>query len=222
MSVLMSELTWYEYKEKLQDSVVLLPVGSTEQHGYHLPLVVDYFQINALSKLVAKEINEIVDPAIPYGYKSLPHSGGGQIFPGTTILNAETLILLVKDILKELFRHGAKKVIIMDGHYENGMFLSEAIDLALGESGEKDIKVLKSVFVDMLDDHIIDQLFPNGFPGFELEHAALIETAMMAYLYPDLVQHDKIVPDIADNLPPFEVFPQPQGIVPTSGVLSDP
>lgn len=222
MTVLMSELTWVEYREKVKDSVILLPVGSTEQHGYHLPLGVDYYQINELSKLVAKEIEGIVAPAIPYGYKSLPHSGGGQIFTGTTSLSAQTLIMLVKDILKELFRHGARKIVVMDGHYENGMFLTEAIDLALEEAVDEDIKVLKSVFVDMLDMEIVNQLFPDGFPGFDLEHAALIETSMMAYLRPDLVQEDKIVPDIADNLPPYEVFPQRKGMVPESGVLADP
>src|SRR5690625_3716223 len=129
MTVLMSELTWVEYGEKVKDSVILLPVGSTEQHGYHLPLGVDYYQINELSKLVAKEIEGIVAPAIPYGYKSLPHSGGGQIFTGTTSLSAQTLIMLVKDILKELFRNRARIIVVIDVIFAYCLFLCMAIYL---------------------------------------------------------------------------------------------
>ncbi|GEN45457.1 creatininase [Alkalibacillus haloalkaliphilus] len=221
MTVLMSEMTWPEYESKVQDAVVLLPVGSTEQHSYHLPLGVDYYQINEISKLVATSIDGIVAPAIPFGYKSLPHSGGGQTFPGTTSLSAETLILLVKDILVEFIRHGAEQIIVMDGHYENGMFLSEAIDLALKESNQKSVKILKASFVDMLDDEVVTPYYKNGFPGYSLEHAAFIETALMMKLKPDLVQQDKIEPAEA-NLPRYEVFPQQEGVVPKSGSLADP
>jgi len=223
MQILMSEMTWEDYVQRINNSVIFLPIGSTEQHGYHLPLGVDYYQINEITKLLAKEVHGIVAPAIPYGFKSMPHSGGGQIFPGTTSLNGETLVLLVKDILKEFIRHGAKKIVVMDGHYENSLFLSEAIDLTLKEIPDnKDIKILKSIFVDMLDDSVVHDIFPYKFPGYDLEHAGLIETSMMAMLKPNLVDYTKIVPDRADNLPPYEIFPQPKNIVPKSGVLSDP
>lgn len=222
MTVLMSEMTWVDYEKRVKDSVIFLPVGATEQHGYHLPLGVDTYQIQELSRLVASEVDGIVAPAIPYGYKSQPHSGGGQIFPGTTSLNAQTLILLVKDILLEFVRHGATKIAVMDGHYENKMFLAEAIDLALKEAGRSDIKVVKCCFTDMLDEEVVEKLFPNGFPGYDLEHAALIETAMMSCFYPNLVKREKIVSEQADDLPRYEVFPQPDGIVTKSGALADP
>ncbi|WP_040978456.1 creatininase [Oceanobacillus jeddahense] len=222
MTVLMSEMTWDEYEKKVKDSVIFLPVGATEQHGYHLPLGVDFYQIEKLSELVAENVNGIVAPTIQYGYKSQPHSGGGQIFPGTTSLSAQTLILLVKDILLEFIRHGATKFAVMDGHYENKMFLAEAIDLVLKEANRDDIKVVKCCFTDMLDEEVVTKLFPNGFPGYDLEHAALIETAMMCHFYPNLVHKEKIISEQADNLPRYEIFPQPEGIVPNSGVLADP
>ena len=148
--VLMEELTWQEFAQRVKTDVILLPVGSTEQHGPHLPLGTDSMQIGAFSKLAAERVGGIVAPVVSYGYKSQPKSGGGPNFPGTTSLGAEALILVVRDILKEFIRQGAVKIMIMDGHYENAMFLSEAVDLALEESGASDVKILKNCFIEFL------------------------------------------------------------------------
>ncbi|MBW1714252.1 MAG: creatininase [Deltaproteobacteria bacterium] len=220
--VLMEELTWYEYAERVKKDVILLPVGSTEQHGPHLPLGTDAIQIMHFSKLAAERIGGIVAPVLSYGYKSQPKSGGGPNFPGTTCLGAEALIFAVRDILKELIRHGANKIWIMDGHYENAMFLSEAIDMALDETRAKDVKILKNCFIEFLNEDDISTVFPKGFPGWDLEHAAILETSLMLYFRPDLVRLDRVVADKAENLPPYDIYPAPKDIIPSSGILADP
>ncbi len=70
----MHKLTRFEF-EKESDNVVILPIGSTEQHGPHLPLGVDTYIAKDISEIFAKKCGAIVAPALAYGYKSKPLSG---------------------------------------------------------------------------------------------------------------------------------------------------
>src|SRR5215204_487335 len=108
-SVLMRELTWPDYVARVGEAILILPVGSTEQHGPHLPLGTDSIQVEHAAILVAEQLGAIVAPTINYGYRSAPKSGGGEIFPGTTSLSGATMIGLVRDILKAFIRHGADR-----------------------------------------------------------------------------------------------------------------
>ena len=63
--------------EAHQDAIVVIPVGSTEQHGPHLPLGVDSYIAQGISEILATKANVILAPTLPYGYKSKPLSGGG-------------------------------------------------------------------------------------------------------------------------------------------------
>jgi creatinine amidohydrolase len=117
MKYAMREMTWQEFDRVRHEKIVILPVGSTEQHGPHLPLSVDSIIAEGLSLMVAERVEGIVAPTICYGYKSAPLSGGGPLFPGTMDLNAVTFMNLVFDVLEELIRDGVKKVLILNGHY---------------------------------------------------------------------------------------------------------
>ena len=132
-SVMMSELCWSEYKRRLEeeDAIVLLPVGAVEQHGHHLPLGTDWMMATEMSRRAAERVGGIVAPPVSYAYKSQVRTGGGNHYCGTTSLDGNSLINMVRDVLKEFARHGARKVAVIDGHYENEFFLTEACDLAL-------------------------------------------------------------------------------------------
>lgn len=220
--VLMEELTRPEYEARVGDSIVILPVGSTEQHGPHLPLGSDAIQVEEIARRVALRLGAIVAPTIPYGYRSAPRSGGGEIFSGTTSLAGQTLILVVRDILQALVRHGSRRIVVLDGHYENNMFLHEAIHLVLDAGAPPDLRILKILWVDPIPLDTLDLAWPDGFPGWALEHAAHLETSMMLALRPDLVRREEIRPDGIAGLPPYDVYPQAPDFVPASGVLSDP
>ncbi len=220
--VLMQELTRPEYEARVGDSIVILPVGSTEQHGPHLPLGSDAIQVEEIAHRVALRLEAIVAPTIPYGYRSAPRSGGGEIFSGTTSVTGQTLILVVRDILQALIRHGSRRIVVLDGHYENNMFLHEAIHLVLDAGAPPDLRILKILWVDPISTETLDQAWPDGFPGWALEHAAHLETSMMLALRPDLVRHEEICEDGVESLPPYDVYPQAPDFVPASGVLSDP
>src|SRR3546814_12031670 len=62
---------------------ILLPIGSMEQHGHHMPMHVDVLLPVEFARRVAGEVGALVAPPFTYGYKSHPKSGGGHHLPGT-------------------------------------------------------------------------------------------------------------------------------------------
>ena len=115
-------------------------------------------------------------PPVAYGYKSHPKSGGGQAFPGTTSLDAHTVSLVIRDIVRDLGLHGVRRVAVINGHFENAWPIVEGLDLAARElkrDGITDMVMLRLELGDFLHRATLDRIFPNGFPGVELEHAEL-------------------------------------------------
>lgn len=219
----MDHLTWVTYEKRIQDPnvIVLLPVGALEQHGPHLPLGTDALLANAVSQSVAAQIGGIVAPPINFGYKSQPKCGGGQHFPGTTSLDGSTLASLTCDIIAELARHGVRNVAVVSGHYENQWFLTEGIDLARRRIGPNSpLRVMRLEYWDFMTEATLAKIFPDGFPGFALEHAAVIETSMMLHYFPDLVRLDQLPEHPAAVFPPYDMYPTCTHWVPSSGALS--
>ncbi len=219
--LLMGCLSWVEYQQRLQDrSIVFIPCGALEQHGPHLPLGTDALLSSAIAQGVAEQINGIVAPTFSYGYKSQPKSGGGQHFPGTTSLDGHTLSQMLRDVIREFARQGVKHIVVLDGHYENQWFLTEGIDLALREIGQTNLRVMRLEYWDFLSEATLATAFSEGFPGFALEHAAVMETSLMLHYYPDLVRLHLIPDDQPAEFPPYDLYPPRLEWVPASGVLS--
>ncbi len=212
------EMTWEEYRDEVTRRIIILPVGSLEQHGPHLPLNVDVIIPTNFADIVADDLNAMVLPTISYGYKSHPTSGGGQLFPGTTSLDGNTLNNLILDILRETYRHGGRKFLVLNGHFENVAFITEAIDLFLRNSTEAKVVLLS--WWDQVTDEVVDELFAEaGFPGWDTEHAGITETSLMQYFAPQLVREDAIIDDQSERIPTYSIFPPPEDIIPKSGVL---
>ena len=98
-------MTWQEYAAS-RDHSLIVPIGSTEQHGPHLPLSVDAILADRFAELLAEEVDGVIAPVLSYGYKSKPRSGGGPLFPGTIDLNGSTLQNLLLDLLLEFVADG--------------------------------------------------------------------------------------------------------------------
>lgn len=217
---IMHHLTRVEF-ENNSDKVVVLPIGSTEQHGPHLPLGVDSYIAEDIAKHLAKLTDIIIAPTITYGYKSKPLSGGGPLFKGTIDLNGETLIHLVTDILCEFARDGFNKIFIENAHFENQAFIEEAMDLATAQFPK--LKVVQSNWWDVLDQKTVDEIFKDvPFPGWALEHAAITETSLMMYLEPDLVHTELMPTEVKAQALPYSVYPARHDLVPDCGVLASP
>lgn len=220
MNRLISNMTWKEYRDKVENGILILPVGSTEQHGPHLPLGVDTIIATQFSLAIAGEVNAVVAPTVSYGYKSLPASGGGPMFPGTIDLNGSTLTSLVYDLLKEFVADGWKQILIFSAHYENEAFLSEACDLLLRNQTEEFPKVLICNWWDNLSAETVSRVFDEvKFPGWALEHAAISETSLMMHLSPELVNEDLITDDGMVSPPTYQSFPPSKSLIPATGCL---
>jgi creatinine amidohydrolase len=223
----MSDLSWVDYAKRIanESPVLFLPVGAIEQHGHHLPMDCDLVIPDALSVRVAERVGGLVVPAMNYGYKSQPRIGGGNHFPGTTSLDGETVIHTARDLIREFARHGARKLVMMDAHYENTMFLIEGIDLALRDLralGITDMKIIRVAYFELTSQATIRKVWPEGFSGWALEHAGVMETSAMLYLDPGRVRMKKLAEHPPASFPPYDVYPvNTENVpgVPSSGAL---
>jgi creatinine amidohydrolase len=219
--VAMERLSWPEFAEKMKrDPVVFLPCGSIEQHGPHLPLSVDALLPAAIARDIAALRDGIVAPALSFGYKSMPKSGGGPFFPGTINLDAATLIGTVRDVIRELVRHNVRKICAIVGHYENQWIVTEGIDLAMRDNAASGLRVMRLEYWDFCNKMTFAKVFPDGFPGIALEHAAVIETSLMMHYHPDMVRLDLIPDHPPADFPPYDMFPPHREWVPSSGALT--
>ncbi|GAB6169374.1 creatininase [Clostridium carnis] len=218
-NVKMTNMTWMEFAKK-KDDVIILPIGSTEQHGPHLPTCVDTVLAEGFAYRIAEKINGVVAPTLSYGYKSKPLSGGGPLFPGTIDLNGATLQALIMDIIDEFVRDGFTKIFLLSAHFENEAFIVEAMDLCSAKYGDK-VKLLLTNWWDPMSPDIIDKVFDEvPFPGWALEHAAVTETSLMMYFAPELVREDKILDTKNASPATYYRYPIEKDIVPETGILA--
>ena len=224
--VMMSDLSWDDYGRRIreEDAVVFVPIGAVEQHGHHLPLGTDWMMATYMARRAAERVGGVVAPPVMYAARSQIRTGGGPHQCGTTSLNAETLIAMVYDVLCELGRHGARKIAVIDGHFENRFFLDEACYRAqrdLEVRGITGVRILKMLYAERIKPETMDKAYAGTtFPGLDLEHGGILETAMMLYCYPELVDVSKIPDEKLPDFPPYDLFPVKPEWVPASGSLS--
>lgn len=181
-----------EIRNELKDKCVILPVGSIEQHGPHLPLHVDMLLAEHLSQKLAKKINSIVLPVIPFFCRSLSFSGGGNDFDGNIYIKGHTAIEFMKDILSSLIRNGAQKIMILNGHYENEFPIFEAIEQLKEEDQLKCETISALSWWSVVDESLIRHTFPGQFDGWHAEHASVVETSMVMAIDEELVNDIRV------------------------------
>ena len=229
-TVYMERMDAFTYRELVADGAIgFVPVGALEQHGSHMAMSVDQILTKRMAGETAERVGGVVTAPIAFGYKSQQRSGGGFHLTGTTSLDGNTLICMARDICRNLAEDGIRKIIFMNGHYENYQFIFEGVDLALRDlrmEGIDDVKVMLMSYWDFVDDETIDRLYPEGFTGWDLEHAGVMETSLMLLWFPELVDMDRRDPEIYTGLPAvlpnYDVLPIIPEYTPPSGCLSDP
>lgn len=226
-SPIISQMDWHAYDRRAREesATVLLPIGSLEQHGPHSPLGSDEMLTRLIAEEVARRTNSLVAPSICYGVRSQPRTGGGNHFPGTISVRGDTLVRLVQDLVAGFIRKGAKSILILDTHYENEFFVIEGVEEAIQElkaEGIEDFKVIKIRYFELLGDDVLKVVFPDGFVGWALEHAAVMTTSLHLHLTPDLVDMSKAPTHGPINYPPYDVFPLDPKRGTETGCLSSP
>jgi creatinine amidohydrolase len=176
---------------RLNGTRLVIPVGSVEQHGPHLPLTVDIDIAAAIARELARRLDAYLAESISYGARSLPQSGGGPSFAGTIPVRGATLINYLADIITAYCRAGAKSIVVVNGHYENEPFLFEAMEVCR-ESGVLDrTQIVALSWWSVVSDDTLRRVFGTRFPGWHAEHAGLSETSLMLYLRPDVVRSER-------------------------------
>jgi len=157
------------------NDIVVLPVGSTEQHGKHNPLGTDYLIAYRLALEAAKQTGVATLPPVPFGVSS--HH---RHFPGTIYVSEESFRNYIKDICLSLKEHGVRKIVIVNGHGGN---LASLLEVArkLKQQG------LLIVVFQWWNLRELSEYFKPEERG----HAAAMETSLIAFLYPDLVDLTK-------------------------------
>lgn len=97
-----------------RDDRIILPVGSTENNGPHLPLATDTLAAEAVAEQAAERAGVLVAPAVPWGNSSV-----NRAFPGTVVIEPDLLARIVESICVSLAEHGFSRFAIVTGHYGN-------------------------------------------------------------------------------------------------------
>ncbi len=120
----LQKCTWPEVESYLSHhQTILIPIGSTEQHGPTGMIGTDSLCAEAIANEVAKRLNFMVAPAINYGMAT--HH---MAFAGTVTLQPDTLLCVIKDIVTSLATHGFNDFIFINGHGGNGPTLRKAFE----------------------------------------------------------------------------------------------
>jgi creatinine amidohydrolase len=215
-------MTWEDIAAAARaDTPIVIPIGATEQHGRHLPVCTDWVLPEHIIREASRTRDLIVGPFLPFGYRSRPGSGGGQHFPGTVSLRATTFMSVIEDVLSELKRCGFRNIMLYNWHFENTGFIYEPAYLVSEQNPELKIVVMEDVTPEFTPDRQ-RAIWPDGFPGLALEHAAVIETSLWMYHDPSAVRCDRMAPDSPQRVVNHDVVPIDTRMSTVSGSLSSP
>lgn len=171
--------SWTNARKVFKKSkIALIPVGSIEQHGPHLPLGTDFFIAQALAQSAAKRTGAICTPVIPVGV-----SGLHRQFWGTLWVSPRTFRQYMYEVATSLGYHGVHRMIFINGHGGNLTSLLEiSCDLRL-------VGCYSIVYQWWTDPTVVD--IQNRLFKSRGTHAGAIETAAMLAIRPELVQTDR-------------------------------
>jgi creatinine amidohydrolase len=187
----LEEMTSREFAQKVNDkSVVILPIGSIEEHGPHLPLSTDCIQPMHVAERVAKKTGAFIAPFLYYGVCNTTRH-----YPGTLSVSFEALRLTVRDILSELVRNGFRNIVVLTGH--DGQDHVAALRMAAREV-VRESKVRILVFSDY------DILYRGQLLPQEDGHAGMGETSRIMAERPKLVK--KRPPAAGNKMPDYAIL----------------
>lgn len=219
-SVLWGDMTWPVAEHRLKStSIALLPVGAIEQHGPHLPLDVDSYDAEVLSRQVAERCSHprpLVLPLIAYGV-SYHHDD----FAGTVSVGPDALSQIVYQIGMSVARQGIDKLVIINGHGGNSPALHFAAQMI-----NRDARIFTCVDTGESSDSDIDEISATHNDV----HAGEIETSTTLALRPEVVRMDQIESSVPRFSSQYLDFTSKRGVgwygrtlrITESGVMGDP
>lgn len=202
-------MTWKEIERAMKNSrTIILPIGATEEHGYHLPTCTDSLQAYEIAKIAGEKKKVFVAPLVSYGV-----CRSTRDFTGTISIRPRTLKLLVEDILVSLEEQGFEKIIVFTGHA--GSMHIAAIREACEEIARyRDVNIALVSYFDLVRNAGIIESKNDG-------HAGEVETSAMLFLRSDLVRRKAKAKANYPRRPKYLVLRSMKKLL-GSGVMGDP
>ena len=172
--MLLVDLTWSEvekYISEVNDNLII-PVGTCEQHGHHLPLGNDTFIVEYMADILSEKTNALVAPAINYGV-NLPCD---VHLAGTTSIKPETLMEIILSITDWWRKQGFKHFLLLTYH-------GDPFHIQAMEKISDDIMLYEIAEIDYSD--ILEK-------QSSIRHACEAETSVALYLYPEKVKMESV------------------------------
>lgn len=180
-------------------SVLVVPVGSIEQHGHHMPVGTDAILVDAVAhhsaERVVEELPILVSPPVWSGYS--PHH---MAFGGTITLEYDDLLDVLEDVADSALDNGFDSFLLLNGHGGNASLVRSATSTIGTQHPEAEVLGLTYF---QLAASFIDEIRDTDLGG--MGHAGEFETSLMMHLRPELVDEDRIEGTNMDE-------PYPQGI----------
>jgi creatinine amidohydrolase len=187
--VVLQEMTWTDVRDYLKaNDMVIIPLGSTEQHGPHLPLGTDYYLALEAAKRISARTGVVVAPVVMAGY-SLYHSG----FPGTLSLKPETMEEVLYETAEMLVKYGFRRIMFFNSHGGNNI-IQEGIVYRINQT-----TVATAVAIGYGS-----SLSKIGEQEFFDWHAGIEETSEMLLVEPSLVRMDRAEKPVIHFTPQME------------------
>lgn len=201
-TVFLAEMTNPEVEAFVRDAgdrrTVIVPVGSTEQHGPHGPLGSDVLIPQEVARRVAPQVRAVVAPPVSYGL-SYPHAG----FTGVVHVRISTFTALIEDLCLQFAAMGLDRIVFLNGHYDN----TYAIAYACAAVGERLPAGTRAFPINYWDAMTADEAAEFFDPSNGL-HANRGETSAVMAINPDLVDMD-----VANaEMPPFPEVANPAAV----------
>ncbi len=186
-TIWLNEMSWKDVEEYLKtNDTILIPIGSTEEHGTGAPLGLDTYVATVLAEDAGRQTDTIVTPPIWFG-DSTHHLG----FPGTISIRTEVLAEYVKDVLRSLAKHGFRKIIVINGH--------KGVNLSALHSATRNVKEFEfpDVFFAVIDPLHIGAGAASARETKE-HHAGELEISHLMYKVPQLIKKERITAEEPD------------------------
>jgi creatinine amidohydrolase len=185
--MILAEMTWQEVDALSRDTVVVIPTGSLEQHGPHLPLLTDTLIATAVTTAVEELVPEqtLLTPCAWLGA-----SGHHLNFAGTCSASVTGYMEAITAIIESLHRHRFHRFLIINGHGGN----NEPNGVALRALKEKKnhLTVGHCGYYKFGETEVAN-LMEGPIKG--IQHACEAEVSLMLHLHPDKVRVDKLRDD---------------------------
>jgi creatinine amidohydrolase len=198
-TVFLGEMTNREVEAFLRDHhMVVVPVGSTEQHGPHGPLASDVLIPQEVARRVAPEAGAVVAPPVAYGL-SYPHVG----FTGVVHVRISTFMALLEDLCLQFAGIGFRRIVFLNGHYDNTYAIAYAC-AAVGDRLPAGVRAFPVNYWDAMSAEEAAEFFDpsNGL------HANKGETSAVLAINPALVDMDAANAE----MPPFPEVTNPAAV----------